>query len=89
MCSRDAGSDQRHGRIRRQGVYLIALNQEEQEKPIGAFLISNGLKARVGLDRNASIARQFGVDAIPQTIIIDQQGLIAGHGTGDADPVTL
>jgi thiol-disulfide isomerase/thioredoxin/small nuclear ribonucleoprotein (snRNP)-like protein len=64
------------------GVYMIALNQEEQEKLIGAFLISNGLKARVGLDRNAAIARQFGVDAIPQTIVIDQQGLIAGHAIG-------
>jgi len=64
------------------GVVLIALNQEEQEKLIGAFLISNGLKAQVGLDRTASIARQFGVDTIPQTFVIDQQGLIAGHAIG-------
>ena len=64
------------------GVFLLALNQEEQEKLIGAFLISNGLKARVGLDRTAAIARQFGVDTIPQTIVIDQKGLIAGHAVG-------
>jgi thiol-disulfide isomerase/thioredoxin len=64
------------------GVVLIALNQEEQEKLIGAFVISNGLKVRVGLDRNASIARQFGVETIPQTFVIDQQGLIAAHAIG-------
>ncbi|MBI1309690.1 redoxin domain-containing protein [bacterium] len=64
------------------GVVLLALNQEEQEKLIGAFLISNGLKANVGLDRTASIARQFGVDTIPQTFVIDQQGLIAAHAIG-------
>ncbi|MHC4874873.1 MAG: TlpA family protein disulfide reductase [Planctomycetota bacterium] len=70
--------------FREKGVVLIAVNQEEQERLIGAFLISNGLKVQVGLDRTAAIARQFGVDTIPQTFVIDQQGLIAAHAVGAA-----
>lgn len=70
------------------GVVLIALNQEEQERLIGAFLISNGLKVTVGLDRSASIARQFGVETLPQTLVIDRQGLIAAHAIGTTSGLT-
>ena len=36
----------------------------------------------VGLDRDGSIARKYGIDGIPQTIIVDREGVVSWHGAG-------
>lgn len=70
-------------------VRFIAVNQEEKEARIKGFLESKKLKMTVGLDPESKIGDIFGVESIPQTVIIGPDGKIewlhVGYKTGVAD----
>ncbi len=58
-------------------VQLIAVNLQEQPEAITAALERMGLDLEVALDRNGSVADQYGVTAIPQTVIVGPSGQVA------------
>jgi peroxiredoxin len=63
--------------LKNKGVILVAVNQGERPGQIMKFLKKrkwDGLT--VGLDPESDIADQFGVEGIPQTVIIDKEGVI-------------
>ncbi|MFP6854287.1 MAG: TlpA disulfide reductase family protein, partial [Opitutales bacterium] len=63
--------------LKAKGVILVAVNQGERPGIIQKFLKKNkwdGLS--VGLDPEGDIADKFGVEGIPQTVIIDKEGVI-------------
>ena len=64
-------------------VAFVAVNQEEDLEKIKAFLESRELKIPVALD-SGEIGRQFRVDSLPQTVIIDQDGNIAFVKVGNS-----
>ena len=58
-------------------VVLIAVNQREDEDTIETFLATHGWdELSVALDEDGNAGRQFGVSAIPHTVIIDPNGVI-------------
>ena len=57
-------------------VMLVAVNQEETSKTVSEFLQARGWKLTVALDREGKVGQQFGVDAIPQTVVIGKGGNI-------------
>ena len=59
-------------------VQLIAVNLQEPAETIKAALERMGLEeVAVALDRSGSVAEQYGVTAIPQTVIVDPSGDVA------------
>tara|TARA_Y100001934_G_scaffold283296_1_gene401931 strand:+ start:3982 stop:5568 length:1587 start_codon:yes stop_codon:yes gene_type:complete len=73
--------------LKAKGVVLVAVNQGERPATIQKFLKKrkwDGLT--VGLDPEGEIADKYGVEGIPQTVIIDKKGIIreihVGYGPG-------
>ncbi len=63
--------------LKDKGVVLVAVNQGERPADIQGFLKKRkwtGLT--VGLDPESEVGDQFGVQGIPQTVIIDKEGVI-------------
>ncbi len=65
-------------------VVLLAVNQEETIEQIRTFLESRNLEIPVGLDKG-EIGRQFDVDSLPQTVIINPEGVIAFVKVGNSN----
>ncbi len=59
------------------GVKLVAVNLEETPAKVQAALERLKLETSVALDRNGRIAEKYGATAIPQTVIIDRDGVVA------------
>ena len=58
-------------------VRLIAVNQGENKKTINKFLKSNNLTdLTVALDQANTLGKSFQVKGIPQTVVIDQAGIV-------------
>ena len=59
-----------------QGVKLYAVNLEEEAEDIKEFLGSQNLDVMVALDSDSSVAAQYMVQGIPQTVIIGRDGTV-------------
>jgi thiol-disulfide isomerase/thioredoxin len=59
------------------GVELVAVNLQEEPKPIRALLERLKLNPTVVLDRDGRVAEQYLASAIPQTVLIDRDGKVA------------
>jgi len=58
-------------------VCLIAINQQEDDETVRAFRDARGWQLTIGLDSLGQIGQQFGVESIPQTVIVDREGKVA------------
>jgi thiol-disulfide isomerase/thioredoxin len=67
---------------RGKGVVFYAVNQREDEATIRAFLKQKKLELTVPLDRDGKIGDAYGVEGIPQTVIIDKQGVVQAVHVG-------
>ncbi|MBX7207683.1 MAG: TlpA family protein disulfide reductase [Verrucomicrobiaceae bacterium] len=63
-------------------VVFVGLNQGEGGEAVKRFLETRKLKLAVAMDAAQSVARQYGVDGIPHTVIIGPDGKIAWVKTG-------
>lgn len=63
-------------------VMLIGVNQAEPGDQVRRFLNTRGWKLTVAMDASQSVARQYGVDGIPHTIIVGPDGKVAWVKTG-------
>lgn len=63
-------------------VIMYAINQQEYEGQVKAFLEKRQLDLKVPLDTSGQVGNQYGVRGIPQTVIIDKQGVIRHVHTG-------
>src|SRR5206468_1446107 len=74
-----------------QGVELVAVNMQEDEKKINSLLERLDLKPKVALDQDGATAEKYSVTAIPQTVIIDPKGNVArlfiGGGANFGDTI--
>jgi thiol-disulfide isomerase/thioredoxin len=61
---------------RDRGVVLFAVDLQETPAEIKPFLDQSGLDLTVVLDSDGAIAKQYLVEGIPQTVILDQQGKV-------------
>jgi len=63
-------------------VVLLAVNQEEPAAQIREFLELRNLDITVALDPQGRIGGQYGVDDIPQTIVVGPDGNVVWHSLG-------
>lgn len=63
-------------RLRDQGVVFYAVNLAEDAETIQTFLTDRELTIDVLLDSDASVADAYGVEAIPQTVLIGKDGTV-------------
>jgi thiol-disulfide isomerase/thioredoxin len=60
-----------------QGVRLVAVNMQEDQKTAADTLERLGFAADVALDIDGAAAGKYQVTAIPQTVIVDREGKVA------------
>jgi thiol-disulfide isomerase/thioredoxin len=60
-----------------QGVQLVAVNLEEAPKQVKSMLERHKLELTVALDRDGIVAGKYQANAIPQTVIIDKEGVVS------------
>ena len=63
-------------------VKFVGINQAEAPAQVKRFLETRGWKLAVALDAGQNVARQYGVDGIPQTVVIGPDGKVAWTKTG-------
>ena len=63
-------------------VKLIGLNQGEPAELVKRFLETRDWKLTVAMDASQTVARQYGVDGIPHTVIVGPDGKVAWVKTG-------
>jgi thiol-disulfide isomerase/thioredoxin len=63
-------------------VRLVGINQGETPDKIKSFLKLREWKLEVALDSDQAVGKKYGVEGIPQTVIIGPDGRIAWSETG-------
>ncbi len=63
-------------------VQLIGINQGEPPAQVKQFLETRGWKLTVAMDTTQTVGRLYGIDSIPQTIIVGSDGKVAWVKTG-------
>ncbi len=63
-------------------VKFIGVNQGEPGDQVKRFLETRGWKLTVAMDASQNVAKQYGVDGIPHTVIIGPDGKVAWVKTG-------
>ena len=69
------------------GVVFYAVNQGEEAPIVHEFLVSQKLNVPVAIDLEGKVGMQFGVEGIPQTVIIDKTGKIQVIHVGADDDI--
>jgi len=65
------------GELRDRGVRYVAVNLQETPKDVAAMLDRHKLDIDVALDKEGVVAGKYGADAIPHTVVIDRDGVVA------------
>lgn len=66
-------------------LQLVAVNLEQSEAEISKFLTRTKIDPTVALDSDGAVSRLYRVDAIPKTIVIDQEGVVRDVIVGGGD----
>ncbi len=64
------------------GVILIAVNLRESPQQIHSFLQEQGLHTTVALDKDGAVGNVYKAQYIPQTVIIDKEGIVQAVHVG-------
>jgi peroxiredoxin len=64
------------------GVVVLTVNLEESPTTVKNFMAENHLTFPVLLDTRAEVAKEYGVSAIPTTLLIDKDGIIKERKVG-------
>jgi peroxiredoxin len=63
-------------------IDVVAVNMGDSRKNVESFVNANGITFTILLDEDGRVADLFKVVAFPVTYIIDQDGIIQNHHTG-------
>jgi thiol-disulfide isomerase/thioredoxin len=63
-------------RFKNQGLEMLAVNYQEGQKDVAAFMKNYKLSFPAGLDSSGQIGGIYGIEAFPTTYIIDREGYI-------------
>ena len=69
-------------RYQGKGVAIFAVNQRESGETIKSFLAKEKLNLTVALDRDGAAGNSYGVEGIPQTVIIGKDGIVQAVHVG-------
>ena len=82
-CSREAPDVEKvWEKYRDKGVMVIGPAYMDQPEESKAFVAKYGLTYPVGLDLQGQIYRLYHVKGIPETFVIDRDGIVVGHIVG-------
>lgn len=71
------------GKYKDRNVVFYAVNVQEDQETIREFLKNRELTSlKVALDADGSLSEKYGVSGIPQTVIIDKQGVVQAVHVG-------
>lgn len=70
---------QQHGS---EGLVIVAVNLDQDRELADAFLGRSPAKFRVEFDPAGTVARQFGVQAMPTSFLIDRNGKVRARHAG-------
>ncbi|MDR1955924.1 MAG: TlpA family protein disulfide reductase [Treponema sp.] len=65
-----------------QELTVLAVNCAETEQTVASFLGRNSITLNVVMDQDSRISRLYAIDAIPQTYLIDAEGIIRSIRVG-------
>ena len=74
-----------YDRYQDQGFQVLAVNIEESAATVTKYFRANGLTYSSFFDPRGLLARRLGVWSIPNTLIIDRQGIVLGRVVGARD----
>ena len=74
-----------YARYQDQGFQILAVNIEESAAKVIKYFKAKGLTYDSFLDPRGQLARRLGAWSIPNTLIIDRQGVILGRVVGPRD----
>jgi thiol-disulfide isomerase/thioredoxin len=63
-------------------LVLLAINLQESRDEVREFMREQGLHSQVLLDEEGSVGSQYGAEAIPLQVLIDQNGIVRDILTG-------
>ncbi|WPX08041.1 TlpA family protein disulfide reductase [Anaerocellum danielii] len=63
-------------------VVLLGINIQEDKETVKEFLNSMGVTYPVLLDRDGNVSAQFGIEGIPTTFLLDENGRIVAKNVG-------
>jgi thiol-disulfide isomerase/thioredoxin len=69
-------------RLGEKGLEFLAVDIQEKQKPVEAFIKERGLTFPVALDESGWISGIYGIRSIPSTFIIDRDGSIIAVAVG-------
>ena len=74
-----------YGRFKGRGFEILAVNCQEKEDTVLAFMANNGLSFPAALDLDGRVSGFYGIQAIPATFLIDRSGNIVLRLVGSID----
>jgi peroxiredoxin/lysophospholipase L1-like esterase len=80
--------EQLHKDLSGAGVQVLAVNLREDKPTAQKFVEANGLTMPVLLDTTGKVAERYAVSGIPQTVVVDKNGVIARVLIGFSPDVT-
>ncbi|GHV48018.1 hypothetical protein AGMMS49546_38200 [Spirochaetia bacterium] len=69
-------------RFKNQGFEILAVNYQEGQKDVAAFMKNYKLSFPAGLDSSGQVGGVYGIEAFPTTFIIDREGYIIARIVG-------
>lgn len=76
-------------RLRAQGLEILAVNVGQERGRVERFSVRIPYTYPTLLDPDSTVARRYGVHAIPVTFLIDRQGIVRGRILGESNPATF
>ena len=71
-----------YDRYREEGLEILAVNCQEGQQEILAFMKNNGLSFPAALDSDGKVSQAYGIQAIPASFLINREGKIISRVVG-------
>jgi cytochrome c biogenesis protein CcmG, thiol:disulfide interchange protein DsbE len=81
--------EQVYNEQRGQGFTVLEVNEQEQAKAIKDFSDSIGTMPPVVLDRDGGVMQQYRLKGLPDSFVVDRQGIVRGLSYGPVSRATI
>lgn len=75
-----------YGELQPKGFEIVAVDLQEAEAPVQAFVDEFGMRFPTLFDRSGGVARTYRVNQLPVTLLIDREGVIRATKYGPVSP---
>jgi cytochrome c biogenesis protein CcmG, thiol:disulfide interchange protein DsbE len=90
FCRREMGDlEPVYRRLHDRGLEILAVNVGQDRGRVERFIARLDISYPILLDPDSTVARRYGVIAIPVTYFIDRDGIVRGRILGESDAATF